>query len=331
MTENKLFKIGITHGDFNSTNYEIIMKALSEPKLLELCTPVLYGLSKVASYYRKTLDMNDFAFQFIKNIEQIALKKPNLFNISDQEMKIEMGIPTRLSASSALSSLQIASNDLKNNDIDAIVTTPLSTSQIEANSTFKGHNHFFENNFKSSGTMLMLVADEIKMGLLSHHTTLSQVSQRLSVELLLKKIRILHYSLLTDFLISNPKIAVLSFNHTKNGAEEKEKIIPAINQAFEEKINVFGPFLSTELFENGSYRNFDAIVGLHYEQAMTPFRLLSEDRGIFYTAGLPIVRTSPIHHVNFKNVGKNQASGQSFRNAIYVAIDILRNRREMKG
>ena len=328
MSENKLFKIGITHGDINSTNYEIIMKALAEPKLMDLCTPVVYGLAKIASYYRKTLNMNDFTFQFIKNIEQIAPRKPNLLNIADQEVKIDMGTATPLSCNIALTSLQAAINNLKNNTIDAIVTMPLSKNHFESDNTFKGHNHFFASNFKSPETILMLVADEIKMGLFSHQTTLNQVSQQLSVESLLKKIRILNKSLITDFLITNPKIAILSFNHTKNGSEEEEKIIPAINQAFEEKINIFGPFPSSELFGDDTYTNFDAILALHYEQAMTPFRLLSEDRGVFYTAGLPVVRTAPIHHADFKNVGKNCISGQSLRSAIYLALDILRNREE---
>jgi 4-hydroxythreonine-4-phosphate dehydrogenase len=327
MSENKLLKIGITHGDFNSTNYEIIMKTLAEPKLWEICTPIVYGSAKIASYYRKALDMNDFTFQFIKNIEHVSLKKPNLLNITDQELKIEMGNASKISSNISLTSLQIASNDLKNNHIDALVTMPLCKKHIDADNTFKGHNHFLTNNFKSEGTILMLVADEIKMGLLSHQTILNQVSPQLSIEGLLKKIRTLNQSLTKDFLITNPKIAVLSFNHTKNGHEEKEKITPAINQAFEEKINVFGPFPATELFENDSYKNFDAILALHYEQAMIPFRLLSENRGVFYTAGLPIVRTAPIHHANFNNVGKNSDSEQSFRNAIYLAIDILRNRK----
>ena len=326
MSENKLFKIGITHGDFNSTNYEIMMKALSEPKLLEICTPIVYGSAKITSYYRKALDMNDFTFQFIKNAEQATLKKPNLINITEQEMKIDMGNPSKFSADIALTSLHTASHDLKANHIDAVVTMPLSKSFLAADSTFKGHNQFFTNNFKSEETILMLLAEEIKMGLFSHQTMLGQVSQHLSVDLLLKKIRILNQALITDFLITNPKIAILSFNHTKNGHEENEKIIPAINQAFDEKINVFGPFPSSELFENSSFRNFDAILALHYEQAMTPFKLLSENRGVLYTAGLPIVRTAPIQHVNFKNVGKNHASGQSLRSAIYGAIDILRNR-----
>jgi len=274
--------------------------------------------------------MNDFAFQFIKNIEQATLKKTNLLNFADHEVKIEMGNTTKFSTDLALTSLQTAFNDLKNNHIDAIVTMPFSKSYIDINNAFKGQNHFFANNFKSQGTTLMLVADEIKMGLLSHQTMLNQVSQQLSVESLLKNIRIVNQSLISDFFIINPKIAILSFNHNKNGNEEKEKIIQAINQAFEEKINVFGPFPSLELFENNSYKNFDIILALHYEQAMTPFHLLSEDRGVFYTAGLPIVRTAPIHHANFKNVGKNYASGQSLRNAIYLAINILRNRREVE-
>ena len=329
MSENKSLRIGITHGDFNSTNYEIIMKALAEAKLWEIFIPVVYGSAKTASYYRKALDMNDFTFQFIKNIEQVIQKKPNLLNITEQELKIEMGNPTKISANLALTSLQSATKDLADNRIDALVTMPLCKNYIDSDNTFKGHNHFLASSFKSSGTLLMLVADEIKMGLFSQQFMLNQLPQQLSTELLLKKIRILNQSLIKDFLLTNPKIAVLSFNHTKNGNEEKEKIIPAINQAFEEKMNVFGPFSSTELFENGNYKNFDAVFALHYEQAMTPFRLLSEDRGVFYTAGLPIVRTAPAHQANFENVGKNCASVQSFRNALYLAVDILRNRREL--
>ncbi len=328
MPDNKLFKIGITHGDINSTNYEMIMKALSEPKLMEVCTPIVYGLSKVASYYRKTIDMNDFAFQFIKNIDQATLKKPNLLNIAEHEVKIEMGIPTKISAGLSVNSLQEVVKDLKNNKVDAIVTAPSCKEPPEGKNSFKGDSQFLIDNFKANDTLLMLVAEEIKIGVISHRKTLNQVVQQLSIELLMKKIRTLHHALIKDFLITHPKIAVLSFNPS-NDAEENEKIIPAINQAFEEKISVFGPFLSSELFQDDRHRQFDAILALHDEQGMTPFRLLSENRGILYSAGLPIVHTAPVDAADFKNAGKNCISGQSLRNAIYWAIDILRNRREV--
>ena len=335
-TENALYKIGITHGDVNGISYEVIIKALQDNKILELCTPIVYGLSKVASFHRKAIELNEFSFQFIKSVNQATLKKPNLLNIADKEVKIELGTVSQEAGSMSELALDIACKDLKANAIDAIVTAPINKQSIQSPTfNFNGHTEYFTHHFKAPESMMLMVTDRLKVGFVTNHLSIEQVAKVLTKELILKKLRILHQSLVTDFACTNPKIAVLSLNpHAGDGnllgREESEKIIPAINQAYEEKINAVGPFPADGFFGAGKYNQFDAVLAIYHDQGMLPFKLLSQGEGVNYTAGLPIVRTSPAHGTAFDIAGKNLSSGQSMRNAIYLAIDILRNRRNIQ-
>jgi len=329
----KLYKIGITHGDFNGISYEVIMKALLDPKIMEICTPMVYGLAKAASYYRKLLEINEFAFQFIKNAQQGSQKKPNLINLNDEEIRIEIGENTEIAGKMAELALVAASNDLKNNSIDAIITAPIQKSNIQS-PTFKftGHTEFFSAQYNVPDSMMLMVADLLKVGFVTNHIPISEINKIVTVDLVLKKIRILNDSLMKDFLCTHPKIAVLSLNpHAGDqgllGKEEIKIIKPAIDQAFEQNINAFGPFSPDGFFASGKYTQFDAVLAMYHDQGMIPFKLLAQDGGVNFTAGLPIVRTSPAHGTGYDIAGKNIASPDAMRNAIYLAIDILNNRK----
>jgi len=329
----QLYKIGITHGDVNGISYEVIMKTLSDPKMVEICTPIVYGLSKTASYYRKVFEMNDFAFNFVRNVQQISSKKLNLINLSDEEFRIECGAPSEMGGKMAEKALVAACNDLKNNLIDAIVTAPVNKHNIQSQTfNFPGHTEFFSAQFQAQDTMMLMVSENLKVGFVTNHFPINEASKILSTELVLKKITILNNSLLKDFLCTHPKIAVLSLNpHAGDngllGKEEIEIIKPAINQAFEQNINAFGPFPADGFFASGQYKQFDAILAMYHDQGMIPFKLLAFDGGVNFTAGLPIVRTSPAHGTGYDIAGKNVASPDAMRNAIYLAIDILNNRK----
>lgn len=333
MADNKLYKIGITHGDLNSISYEVIIKALSDYKIMELCTPIVYGLVKAASYHRKYMDLPDFSFQFIKNTEQFSTKRPNLINLFDEEVKIELGASTKVAGQMAERALYAAGRDLKNKNIDAIVTGPINKHNIQSEKfKFPGHTEFFEHYFggAENKAMMMMVAEGLRMGFVTNHVAMKDIASILNKDLIYKKIEILNNSLKQDFAIDNPTIAVLALNpHAGDegliGDEEANHIRPAIELAFHNHINAFGPFPADGFFASGGYRKFDAVLAMYHDQGMIPFKLLGKD-GVNFTAGLPIVRTSPAHGTAYDIAGKNQANGQSMRNAIYLAIDILRNR-----
>lgn len=333
MAENKLYKIGITHGDMNGIGYEVIIKALNDNKMMEICTPIVYGLSKTASLHRKTLDIQDFSFQFIKNTEQLSVKKPNLINLYEEEVKVDIGTSTKLAGQMAERALYAAGRDLKNKNIDAVVTAPINKNNIQSDKfVFPGETEFFEHYFGGStySALMMMIADELRIGFVTNDIPTAKVSSALSKDLIYKKLKILNHTLRQDFNIANPTIAVLAFNpHASDeslvGKEEAEHISPAIELAFQEHINAFGPFPADSFFSTGHYRKFDAVLAMYHDQGMIPFKLLTNE-GVNYTAGLPIVHTAPAHGTAYDIAGKNAADCQSMRNAIYLAVDILRNR-----
>lgn len=332
MAENQLYKIGITHGDLNGIGYEVIIKALTDYSIMELCTPIVYGLAKAASYHRKYMELPDFSFQFIKNVEQPSLKRPNLINLMDEEVKIELGTSTKIAGQLAEKALIMAGKDLKNKNIDAIVTAPINKNNIQSDRfKFHGQTEFFEYYFGGEQkSMMMMVADGLRVGFVTNHEPINKVSSILTQDLIIKKLEILNHTLKQDFAIDNPKIAVLALNpHAGDGgllgSEEKDIIHPAIEMAFQNKINAFGPFPADGFFAAGQYRKFDAVLAMYHDQGMIPFKILGAE-GVNFTAGLPIVRTSPAHGTAYDIAGKNIANGQSMRNAIYLALDILKNR-----
>lgn len=332
MADNQLYKIGITHGDLNGVGYEVIIKALADYAIMDICTPVVYGLAKAASYHRKYMEMPDFSFQFIKNIEQTSQKRPNLLNIYDEEVKIELGTSSKVAGQLAERALVMAGKDLKNNLIDAVVTAPVNKNNIQSEKfKFHGQTEFFEYYFGGDKkAMMMMVAENLRVGFVTNHEPISNVASVITQDRILNKLEILNHSLRQDFAIDNPKIAVLALNpHAGDdgllGTEEKEIIHPAIEMAFQNKINAFGPFPADGFFASGQYCQFDAVLAMYHDQGMIPFKILGTE-GVNFTAGLPIVRTSPAHGTAYDIAGKNIANGQSMRNAIYLALDILKNR-----
>ena len=332
MADNQLYKIGITHGDLNGIGYEVIIKALADHAIMDICTPVVYGLAKAASYHRKYMEMPDFSFQFIKSIEQTSQKRPNLLNIYEEEVKIDLGTSSKVAGQLAERALVMAGKDLKNKLIDAVVTAPVNKNNIQSDKfKFHGQTEFFEYYFGGDKkAMMMMVAENLRVGFVTNHEPISNVASVITQERILNKLEILNHSLRQDFAIDNPKIAVLALNpHAGDdgllGAEEKEIIHPAIERAFQDKINAFGPFPADGFFASGQYCQFDAVLAMYHDQGMIPFKILGTE-GVNFTAGLPIVRTSPAHGTAYDIAGKNIANGQSMRNAIYLALDILRNR-----
>lgn len=331
-----LYKIGITHGDINGIGYEVIIKALADTKMMEVCTPIVYGLAKVATFHRKAINLGDFSFQFIKDSDQAINKKPNLINLQDAEVKIELGNSTAIAGNLAELSLRAATKDLKNNKINAIVTAPINKENIQSEKfKFSGHTEYFSNEFSSSNSLMMMVDDLLKVAFVSNHTPIKKVLAEITTQKIVDKLTILHQSLVQDFLCTNPTIAVLALNpHAGDngllGKEEKDIILPAIQQATDKKINAFGPFPADGFFASGRYKKFSAVLAMYHDQGMIPFKLLAGETGVNYTAGLPIVRTSPAHGTAYDIAGKNVAMAQSMRNAIYLAVDILRNRNNSK-
>lgn len=335
MSENKNFTIGITQGDINGVGYEVIIKSLSDNRIMEMCTPVVYGLSKVASYHKKLLDLPDFSFQLSKSAEQLSTKRPNLINLYDEEVKVDLGTSTKIAGQMSERSLYAAGKDLKNNLIDAIVTAPVNKSNIQSDKfKFSGHTEFFEHYFggKEHPAMTVMVSEEMRMGFVTGHIPVRDIPGAITTENVFQKIKILHDSLKHDFALSNPTIAVLSLNpHSGDegllGSEDGECIKPAITLAFGEGINAFGPFPAEGFFASGAHTRFDAVLAMYYDQGMIPFKLTGSG-GVNFTAGLPVVRTAPAHGTAYDIAGKNVADTQPMRNAIYLAIDILRNRKK---
>ena len=331
----KLYKIGITQGDIGGIGYEVIMKALADNKMLELCTPLIYGLSKVAALNKKMVDAGEFSYQLVRSADQLTMKKTNLLNISEKEVQFEFGISNEMAGQLSELSLNMACKDLKDNKIDAIVTAPINKDNIQSPTfNFHGHTEYFAHQFHASNVMMMMVADDLRLAFVTHHLPLQEVSAALTVDLIYNKLCLLQKTLKTDFACTNPRIAVLALNpHAGDngliGKEEQEVVHPAIQKAFDNRINAFGPFPADGFFAAEKYRQFDAVLAMYHDQGMIPFKLLSHGEGVNYTAGLPIVRTSPAHGTAYDIAGKNMADGQSFRNAIYLAIDILHNRQRL--
>ncbi len=325
-------RIAITQGDINGIGYEVIIKTLLEPEIYEICTPIVYGSPKIAAYHRKALNINNFSFHHIKDISETAAKKPNIINCTDDNARVELGKSTPTSGEAALRALDAAINDIKVNKLEILVTAPLNKSNIQVpNSKFSGHTEYLANQFGVKNALMLMISEKLKLGLVTTHVPLSKVSELIKVETILEKLRILNQSLMIDFGIRKPHIAVLSLNpHSGDdgllGSEEREIIIPALNKAKDEGIVAIGPYAADGFFGAVNFLKFDAVLAMYHDQGLIPFKQFTFDEGINFTAGLPIVRTSPAHGTAYEIAGMNKASEKSFRQAIYWAVDIYDNR-----
>ncbi|MFZ4521617.1 MAG: 4-hydroxythreonine-4-phosphate dehydrogenase PdxA [Bacteroidales bacterium] len=332
--KEKRVRIGITHGDMNGVSYEIIIKTLQDQRLMELYTIVVYGSSKVASYHRKVLNINDFNFNLIKKADQAHPRRPNIINVHDEEIKIDLGKSTAIAGELSLLSLEAACEDLQKNNIDVIVTAPINKKNIQSPGfDFAGHTEYFAKKFHAEDYLMLMINNTLRIGVVTGHIPLSKVKETLTTELILKKIQVMNHSLMRDFGIVKPRIAILALNpHAGDdgliGNEEKTVILPAIEKAYSQNILAFGPYPADGFFGATSFNNFDGILAMYHDQGMVPFKLMSFDEGVNFTAGLSVIRTSPAHGTAYDLAGKNEASPEAFRNAMYMAGDIFMHRLE---
>ncbi|MCS7077447.1 MAG: 4-hydroxythreonine-4-phosphate dehydrogenase PdxA [Bacteroidia bacterium] len=328
-------RIGITIGDINGISAEIIIKTFLDPSILEYCTPVIYGSVKVLNYYRQFLKIDKFLFQPIRHTQpNMPLKKIYVVDVADNLDRVEIAKVSANAGKLAAIALEMAVKDIQNGIIDAIVTAPIHKEAMKLSGfAFPGHTEFFAHTFSSPNTMLFMIHETIRVGLVTGHVPIQSVASLLSVDKIINKIRVMHDSLKVDFNITKPKIAVLGLNpHAGEngtiGSEENDFILPAIQAAKNENMLCMGPFPADSFFGSGAYRQFDGILAIYHDQGLIPFKVLAFGGGVNYSAGLPIVRTSPDHGTAYDIVGKNKANESSFRQAIFLALDILKNRIE---
>ncbi|MDD2475281.1 MAG: 4-hydroxythreonine-4-phosphate dehydrogenase PdxA [Dysgonamonadaceae bacterium] len=328
-----LVKVGITHGDCNGVGYEILLKAFSDTRLTDLLTPIIYGSSKIASYHRKVLNSKSLPFNVISHVNDVKEGQINFINAVTDDVKVEIGIPSQQSGMSAYVALEAAVADILSSKIDVVVTLPINKDSIQGqNFNFHGHTEYFENRTGNGHKALMILASEqLRVALVTTHIPISEVSSNLSNELITKKIKTLNESLKRDFSIDNPRIAVLGLNpHAGEngllGKEEQEIIQPAIQKCLDRDIFCAGPFAADGFFGSERYKEFDGVLAMYHDQGLIPFKTIAMDSGVNFTSGLPIVRTSPAHGTAYDIAGKDIASDESFRQALYMAVDIHRNR-----
>ena len=330
MPENK-FKIGITQGDTNGIGWEIILKALADPRMTELFTPVVYGSPKAAAYYRNTVaEIEAFSFNPVASAAEARRGKANLVACGETA-DIAPGKPTPEAGRAAVEALCAAMRDLKAGHLDALVTAPFDKETVQADDfRYTGHTEYLAAELEGEA-MMILCSDVLRVGLVTKHIPVSEISRSISKEKIVHDLHTLRRSLIEDFGIVEPRIAVMALNpHAGDGGllgrEEQEIIRPAIVEAFSKGVLAFGPFAADGLFAGGGYAKYDGILAMYHDQGLAPFKTLSPD-GVNFTAGLSAVRTSPDHGTAFDIAGKDKADPQSMRNAIYAAIDIAEHRR----
>lgn len=328
-------RLAISHGDINGVGYEVILKTFSDARMFEHCTPILYGSTKVASYHKKLLapQHQDMPFTALTDAKQAKERRFNVVNIVPDEVKLEIGKSTATAGRLSRLALERACEDLKRGDVDVLVTAPINKKNIQSQDfNFTGHTEFLSTRFEGN-SLMMMVCDRIRIGIVTNHLALSDVPAAITRELLLEKLEIMHQSLKRDFGIRMPKIAVLALDpHAGDdgviGSQDRDVVKPAIDEASQQGILAFGPYPSDGFFGSSEFNKFDGVLALYHDQGLIPFKLMSFTEGVNFTAGLPIIRTSPAHGTAYDIAGKDKASESSFRRAVYLACDILHNRKE---
>ncbi|MBO2522922.1 MAG: 4-hydroxythreonine-4-phosphate dehydrogenase PdxA [Bacteroidetes bacterium] len=329
---SSLPRIGITQGDINGIGYEVILKVLCDSRIFEAFTPIVYGQSKVFSYYKKNFGMEEMSYTVIRDASQAQPKRINIINHTDEELKVEPGFSTPVAGKASFAALKLATNDLRTGLIDALVTAPINKSNIISEQfQFKGQTDYIKSFFPENEYITLLVNHQMRIGFVTNHIPLREVPQAINKELIIKKLKLMHNSLINDFNIVAPKIAVLGLNpHAGDnnimGSEEQEIIKPAIEVVKEQGVLAFGPFPADGFFGSDAWLKYDGILSMYHDQGLTPFRVLAFDGGVSFTAGLPVVRTSTTHGTGYDIANKNIADPEALRHAIYLAIDILNNR-----
>ncbi len=323
-------RIGISIGDCNGIGPEVIMKALMDNRINKSITPVIYGHGRILSYYKKQLDLENFNFNQVRDVEGIQHKKINVINISEEAPEINVGMETSLAGAFALKAFDHAIKDLKEGKIDALVTAPLNKNNINEQGTkFLGHTDHLAQAVGSEENLMMMVAENFRVGLATTHCPISEVSSRLNKDLIKKKCQIMIKSLKDDFGVQKPKIAVLGLNpHAGEdgllGSEENEIIKPAIAELKDQNHYVFGPYPADGFFGMLQQNRFDGVLAMYHDQGLIPFKSIAFDSGVNFTAGLPVIRTSPDHGTAYAIAGKNLADPGSMRAALFLAADVLK-------
>ncbi len=325
-------RIGITIGDLNGIGPEVVMKALTDQRILTSITPVIYGSPKVISFYKKSLNIEEFNYNQVKSPGQFTSKAINIVSCWEDVIEINPGKPSKDTGRAALLAIKQACADAKEGVIDAVVTAPIDKSSIHSDAfPFKGHTEFLADFFQVKNTTMCMIGENLKVALVTDHIALRDVAGSITKELITEKLQAFEASLQKDFGITKPRIAVLALNpHAGDGGimgtEEEACIRPAIIEWKNKGKLVFGPYPADGFFGSDSYSKYDGILAMYHDQGLIPFKALSFESGVNFTAGLPIVRTSPDHGTAYSLAGKNQASEQSMREAIYLACDILKHR-----
>jgi len=333
--ENKV-KVGISVGDFNGIGPEVIIKTFSDSRLFDFCLPIVYGSSLVMSYNKKSLELDKFNYRVLKNknVEDLDPKTVNIINCWEDEVIMNLGQPSSKAGECALIALDAAMKDLMDSKIDVLITAPVNKSLIKVNGQdFTGHTQYITEKCGLSESLMLMVGENIKVALVTDHIALKDVPEEITAKKIYSKLEILNSSLKKDFGIDKPKIAVLGLNpHSGDngvlGKEEKEIIIPTIEKAQENGILAFGPYSGDGFMGSGQFNKFDSILAMYHDQGLIAFKSVSFGNGVNYTAGLPVIRTSPDHGSAFEIAGKNIANPGSFRQAVFLAIDIFKERND---
>jgi 4-hydroxythreonine-4-phosphate dehydrogenase len=335
----KKIKVGITHGDINGVGYEVILKTFADERLIELCTPIIYGSLKIAMYHQKAMDLPIVGFNIIRNPLEAFDGKVNLINCVDEEVKVDFSKSTPASGKASFLALEKAVSDIKKGAIDVLLTAPINKHAIWSDEfRFPGHTEYLEHQFGNGDkikSLMILAHNQLRVALATGHISLAEVKSHLTKQLITEKLLIFNASLKQDFCIIKPRIAVLSLNpHAGDngllGTEERELIVPAIGEIEKQGVTVFGPYASDGFFGSETYRKFDGVLAMYHDQGLTPFKTLATEYGVNFTAGLPVIRTSPAHGTAYDIAGQNKASEASFRQALYTLLDVHRNRIKYK-
>ncbi len=336
MSEQRI-RVAITSGDPNGIGLETIIKVFSNPMMAENITPIIYAHPEAIKAHRKIAGTDEFQYNSVPGADQAIAKKVNLVNIwPDFKGAIEFGKPDKDAGAFAFKSLEAAVNDLAANKVDVLVTAPINKDTIQSKDfNFPGHTEYLAKFAGTEKVLMFLVSDILKVGIVTGHVPLKDVAQHISKDKIIEKLKMMHESLLKDFGVPSPRIAVLGLNpHAGDngllGSEEKDIIIPAVREAADKGMLVFGPYGADGFFGSGSYKKFDAVLAMYHDQGLTPFKALAFEQGVNFTAGLPVVRTSPDHGTSYDIAGKGIADESSLRAAIYAACDIYKKRKEYR-
>lgn len=330
----KKLNVGITIGDPNGIGPEVVIKALSDERMLQICNVTIFGAASILNYYKNVVNQSRFKFNILSDWKNLNQKIPNVVEVIDEKIEIQPGEATAESGMVALKAVEASLKALKEGHIDVLVTAPLNKHNIklpEEDQKFTGHTEFITRYFETEESLMLLCHEQLRVGLATNHVPLQDVSSVLQTDTIIEKLRIMHRSLKRDFMINQPRIAVLGLNpHAGDnnllGQEETDLIMPAIAKLKEEGAFIIGPFAADGFFGAGKHAQFDAILAMYHDQGLIPFKTLSFSQGVNFTAGLPVVRTSPDHGTAYDIAGKNQADPGSLRTAIYQALDVYRNR-----